>query len=1482
METKAKESIGSVLVVGGGVAGIQAALDLANSGYYVYLVEKSPAIGGTMSQLDKTFPTNDCSMCIISPKLVECGSHPNIELLTLAELNALEGEEGRFKATILQHPRYIDPKKCTGCGECAQICPVLRENEFDEGLSERKAAYKRYPQAVPGAFSIEKRGTSPCKAACPAHISVQGYLALASRGKYLEALKLIKEENPLPAICGRVCHHPCESACKRGNLDEPVAIDSIKRFIADLDLRSETRFVPRVKDKKDRKAAIIGSGPAGLSCAYYLALEGYGVTVFEKLPVLGGMLTVGIPSYRLPREIIEAEIDVIRQMGVEFKKGVEIGKDITIEELRSGGFGAVFVAIGAHECKVLGIEGEDLAGVYPGVQFLQDVNLGKTVSLGDRVAVVGGGNVAMDAVRSARRSGAANPFIIYRRSEQEMPANEEEIEECREEGIKIMTLTNPVRIIGKNGKVRAVECVRMQLGEPDSSGRRRPEPIPGSEFEIEVDSVIPAIGQESDWACLTPECACELSSWGTMKVDPLTLQSNDPDIFAGGDAVTGPKTVVEAIATGKEAAISIDRFLRGMDLREGRQKEWKAVESVGTEGYDTIPRARMPRLSPDVRLRGFDEVQLGLSEEQVRAEAERCLSCGVCSECYQCVTACPAGAVIHDQKPVEREIGVGAVILSPGAKVYDPTSLDTYLYAHHPNVVTSLEFERILSASGPFRGHMVRPSDHKEPKRIAWIQCVGSRNTNQCSNGYCSGVCCMYAIKEAIVAKEHSPEPLDTAIFIMDARSYGKDFEKYYNRARDEYGVRFIRSRVHTIDPVSETGDLAIVYADEEARMQEERFDIVVLSVGLEPHPDTKELAKKLGIDLNRYGFAVTDTFSPVSTSRPGVYTCGVFQGPKDIPSSVMESSAAACAAAIDLCAARGSMVQVREVPPERDVSEEAPRIGVFVCNCGINIASVVDVKAVASYAETLPGVVYTGDNLFTCSQDTQEKIRSVISEHKLNRVVVAACSPRTHEPLFQDTLKKCGLNKYLFEMANIRDQDSWVHQAEHESATEKARDLVRMAVARASLLKPLIERPLSIKERGLVIGGGVAGLNAALSLARQGFETVLIEKEKELGGMARLLHHTIDGMDVQTYIDDLIRQVRDDERIQVLTEALVVSFAGYKGNFQTEVLVGPSMYERKIEHGAVIVATGAREYKPKEFHYGRSARIMTQVELGELSHTRPGVVAGWSRVVMIQCVGSRNDENPNCSRICCQGAVKHALALKELNPETEILILYRDMRMYGMLEDYYTQARRSGILFSRYERNAPPEVEIEADGSVFVTFTDHVLRRPIKVKADALVLSAATIANETEELASFLKVPRNAEGFFIEAHAKLRPVDFASEGIYLCGTAHGPKLITESIAQAMAASSRAGSFLASKNQTIGGVVARVDPEHCAACLVCVRRCPYGVPRINREEVSEINEALCQGCGICASECPAKAIQLAHYDDDQVMIKVNALLEGVI
>jgi len=1386
----------------------------------------------------------------------------NIELITNAELLELRGEEGNFEAIIRQNPRYVDLSKCTSCGECAKVCPIEVENEYDERLSTRKAAYKRYAQAIPGAYAISKRGTAPCKATCPAHVSVQGYIALIREGKYREALELFKEAHPFPAICGRVCHHPCEGICTRGDVEEPLAIQYLHRFIADLDLESEEPYVPQPEEERYERIAIIGSGPAGLSAAYFLRRNGYKVTVFEKLPVAGGMMAVGIPAYRLPRDILKAEIGIIEKMGVEIKTGITFGKDITLDSLKTDGYSAVFLATGLHLSRKLNVEGE--------VDFLRDAALQKPVKLGKRVVVIGGGNVAIDVALSASRLGAEQVRLICLEKRDEMPAWDYEIEEALEEGVEIINSLGPKRFVGEEGKLKAIELKRC-TAVFDETGAFNPQYDETDLTTIEADTAIVAIGQAADLSFSEKE-GIAVGPKGGLEADPVTLETPVPGVFAGGDVFYGPRSVVEAVACGKEAAESIHRYINGQDLREGREKDWSySKPEIGAEPL--LPRTKMPRLDLEERRGNFKEIALGFNEDQARIEAERCLKCGICSECYQCVKACLAGAIDHDQQSFERVVNVGSVILCPGNEVFDPAPYeDFYHHKSHPNILTSLEFERILSASGPTMGHLARPSDEKEPKKIAWLQCVGSRDSAHCGNGYCSAVCCMYAIKEAVIAKEHSEEELDTVIFFMDMRTYGKDYEKYYDRAREEHGVRFVRARVHTVDPVPGSDDLCITYTDEEANIHEETFDMVVLSVGLQISKDTVELAQRLGIELGSYNFVATQPFEPVNTTRPGIYACGIFQG-------VVEASAAACKAQIALTEARGSDVKTVEIPEERDVSEEEPRIGVFVCNCGINIGGVVDVPAVTEYAASLPHVVFADQNLFTCSQDTQEKIKEVIKEKKLNRVVVASCSPRTHEPLFQETLQACGLNKYLFEMANIRDQDSWVHAEDHESATHKAKDLVRMAVARAALLKPLKEKTIRINKRALVIGGGVAGMNAALGLAEQGYETVIVEKEAELGGLSKKLTTTIEGADIRKYISELIEKVTTHKNIQVLTNSIIVSFSGFKGNFTTEVLVGPALYERKIEHGVVILATGAREYQPKEFLYGEDERVMTQIELG-LRLEEKGA-DDLSDVVMIQCVGSRNEENPNCSRVCCQSAIKNALHIKELNPEANVYILYRDIRMYGLLEDYYTEARRRGIMFFRYHKNSPAVVKSEKDGIV-VTFKDHVLGRQIQVSADLLALSAGMVAEDTEELASTIKVSRNTEGYFLEAHAKLRPVDMTAEGIFVCGTAHGPKLISEAVAQALAAASRASTFLSQDEITLSAVTAKVDPTKCAACLICVRACPYGVPRINEDGVSEIDEAICHGCGICAAECPAKAIQLNWYEDEQIISKVDALLEGIL
>jgi len=854
---------------------------------------------------------------------------------------------------------------------------------------------------------------------------------------------------------------------------------------------------------------------------------------------------------------------------------------------------------------------------------------------------------------------------------------------------------------------------------------------------------------------------------------------------------------------------------------------------------------------------------------------DACIGCGLCEN------MCIAKAIQYDDKERETTVKVGSVILSTGSQGYDPSELDYLGYGKYPNVVTSEGFERILSAGGPYFGHVMRPLDREEPKSIAWLQCIGSRDTNRCGNGYCSSVCCMYAVKEAMIAKEHVHGDLDCAVFNMDMRTQGKDYEKYFLRAKDNEGVRFVKARVHTITEVPETGDLILEYANESGEMKEEIFSMVILSVGIKIPDSSIDLAKRLGIELNQYNFVNTGPFTPVVTSRPGIYTCGVFQGPKDIPGSVTEASAAACLAGTDVAEARGKDIETVEIPEEIDVTKQEPRIGVFVCNCGINIGGIVDVTAIQEYAGTLPHVVFTDQSLFTCSQDTQDKIKEMIIEHKLNRLVVASCSPKTHEQMFMETLEACGINKYLFEMANIRNQNSWIHSKDPEAATEKAKDLVRMSVARAAKLRTLKEKIVPINKQALVIGGGVAGMNAALSLAKQGFDVVLVEKEAQLGGFSRKLHHTIEGEDIQIYLKQLIDEVTGHNKIEVLKEARIVGFEGFKGNFATDIEVGSEKEKQTVKHGVIIVATGAKEYAPKEFLYEAQDNVVTQVELSDML-TEKGA-ADLDNVVMIQCVGSRNDENVECSRICCQNAVKNALQIKKLNPDAQVFVLYRDMRTFGMLEDFYTEARNKGVIFIRFDRETPPDVKTSSDGGLLVTVKDHILQRDIEIRADLLALSAGVVAEDTEELSFTMKLNRNPEGFFIEAHVKLRPVDMPSDGVFLCGSAHGPKLISEAISQAQAAASRAMTFLAKSEIKLSAITAKVDTDYCVKCLTCIRSCPFEVPVFNEEEkVIEINEAICHGCGVCACVCPRQTIQLSFYEDDQIMSKIDALLaEGM-
>ncbi|MGD0230328.1 MAG: FAD-dependent oxidoreductase [Syntrophorhabdales bacterium] len=1009
-------NFGDVMVVGGGISGIQASLDLGTAGFKVYLVDAAPTIGGHMAQLDKTFPTNDCSMCIESPKFVECNRHPNIEIVTYTEVDRVEGEAGDFKVTLLKKPRYVDADKCTGCTSCAEYCPVRYPDRFNQDISKNKAVHIYFPQAIP-----------------------------------------------------------------------------LKPYIDE-------------------------------SCLY---------------------------------------------------------------------------------------------------------------------------------------------------------------------------------------------------------------------------------------------------------------------------------------------------------LKENK--------------------------------------------------------------CRICEGVCKNNAIDLNQTGEKVEVKVGAVILAPGFEPFDPRVREEYRYGEFRNVVTSMDYERLLCATGPYEGEILRASDKRHPHNIAWLHCVGSRQVIEGGNSYCSAVCCTYTQKQVILTKDHDGDARCT-IFHNDIRSYGKDFERFYQRTEKLPGIRFFRSYTTIVkeDPV--TRNVTIRYSTPDDGVKEEEFDMVVLSVGLNPPRDSQSLANTFGIELNSHGFCKVNPFNPMETSRPGIFISGAFQGPVDIPESVVTGCGAGSQCGELLDYRRGNLAKERIYPPEKDVSLDAPRVGVYVCHCGANIGRIVNVPSTVEYALTLPNVVHAEESLFICSTEAAAMLAKDIRERGLNRVIVAACTPRTHEPLFRDTLREAGINQYYYDMANIREHCSWVHSKEKEEATEKAKDIIRMSVARACHLEPLQEFDLPVDKRALVVGGGLAGMTSALSIANQGHEVYLVEKDADLGGIARRIHSTLEGLDVQAYLSDLIRKVYQHPLVHVYTDATITGATGYVGNFVTTVKSDRGVTE--IKHGAAVLATGAEVYKPTEYLYGEDDRVMTHLELEEKIVQGDERVVNAQSLVMIQCVGCRNEERNYCSRICCSESIKNALLLKERNPGMDIYILFRDVRTYGFKEDYYREAAGKGVRFIRYEPEDQPQVETgeSEDGRpvLKVIATDFILGKKLELDADILALAAAVIPSaDRKEIAGLFKVTLGPDEFFQEAHVKLRPVDFGAEGVYLCGIAHYPKLMSETVSQAYGAAGRALTLLANDTVVASGSVCEVDEDKCISCGACITACTYGAIDFYESPAgrkARVTPVLCKGDGLCNPKCPTRAISLKHYTDDELFSQIVAAI----
>lgn len=953
----------NTLIVGGGIAGIQAALEIAESGSKVYLVEKDSTIGGKMAKLDKTFPTLDCSACILTPKMVSVAQHENIELLSYSEIEDVDGSIGDFNIKVRKKARYVHDN-CTSCDDCTKACPVEIPNPFEENQAQRTAIYKTFPQAIPNTYVIDKEGRPPCRETCPINQEAAGYVGLIAQERFEDAARLIRQQNPLPIVCGRVCYHPCETECNRHFVDEPVAIKDLKRFVIDWERKHKGGpQPPKIENKRPEKIAIIGSGPSGLACAHDLTLKGYKPVVFEKLMVAGGMLAVGIPEYRLPKKLLNSEIDYIKKMGVTIKTGMALGKDFTIKDLFKQGYKSIYIATGAHKSLKMKIPGEDkLEGVYHGVDFLRNINLGKPQPVGKYVAVIGGGNTAIDAARTALRCGAKEVTILYRRTRKEMPAEEYEIQAAEEEGVKIQYLVAPVEVLGKSGKMIGLKCIKMELGEPDSSGRRRPVPVEGSEHDLDFDSVLIAVSQSPEIDFIDDKASFKLTKWNTLEVNPETLETNIKGVFAGGDVVQGPATVIIAMGNGKRAAEVIDKYLNREPLKDfktrmpeplPKRNENCRPHSYAPKFKDTPKKARikMKERNPQTRRNDFEEVELGYSEEEAVKEASRCLNCGICIECHECERVCEAKAIDHTMEDEIKEINVGQVLITTGYSTINSNCLTPYGYSEFENVYTGLEFERIVNSTGPTQGKIVMKNG-EEPRAIGIVHCVGSRDIN--NHPYCSRVCCMYALKFAHLIKDRTKA--EVYQFYIDMRSFGKGYEEFYSRILDE-DVNVIRGKVAEVVKAGwskqEEGTLLIRCEDTLLKkFREIPVDMVILCNAIESQPDTENVRRLFSISRSPDGFFLEKhpKLDPTATATDGIYIAGCCQGPKDIPDTVAQASSASARILANIC--KGEV----EIEPIQAYIDPELCAGCRLCNdlCPYGAISFIEEENISRVNEAL------------------------------------------------------------------------------------------------------------------------------------------------------------------------------------------------------------------------------------------------------------------------------------------------------------------------------------------------------------------------------------------------------------------------------------------------------------------------------------------------------------------------------------------------